>query len=143
MAARDNNFPLLASTSISSSGNSDVRAGMSATKDLFGMLSCTAVPTGGAPTLDVYLQTTPDGGTTWQDIAHYQFTTSTANRFFSICGSAAGSTATVAASDAQLSGDTVRQGPWGDQLRLKWVFAAGGSTGAYTLSASAVGKSEI
>jgi hypothetical protein len=96
-------------------------------------LACSAVPAGGAPTLDVYLQTSVDNGTTWQDIAHTQFT-GAATRFFQISGQVTGSTAPVAASDGALSGETVRQGPFGTSLRIKYTAALGGGTGTWTLT---------
>lgn len=133
---------LLPSTSISAGATVAAPAvvGLSRWFDLFGIINVTAVPVGGAPTLDVYLQTSPDGGVTWQDILHHQFTTSSGARLFSISGEAAGPTTTVAPSDGALASDTVVQGPWGDQLRLKYVMVVGGSTGPYTFSASAVAK---
>jgi hypothetical protein len=140
VSGANNTIALVPSTTVSANGTSTPVDGLSRLRDLFGGWEVSAVPTGGAPTLDVYLQTTFDGGTTWQDIAHYQFTTSAVKRLFSICGSVAGPTTSVAPSDAALSGDTVVQGPWGDKLRAKWVFAAGGSTGSYTLAGFVVGK---
>lgn len=112
-------------------------------EDLFVQFDCSAVPTGGNPTLDVYLQTSADGGTTWRDIAHTQFTTSALKRFAQISGQTAGATSILAASDAALSGETVTQGAWGDRLRVKYVFAAGGSTGTYTLTVKAVPKGGV
>lgn len=138
--AVDQSITLVNALAISSSSNSTSADSLARYTDLFGQLNCSAVPTGGAPTLDVYLQTSADNGSTWQDIAHFQFTTAAVSRFFRIAGGAAGETTTFAASDAALAGDTVKQGPWGDQLRVKWVFAAGGSTGIYTLTVTVVAK---
>jgi hypothetical protein len=61
-------------------------------------------------------------------------------RFIQVSGEAAGSTSIVAASDGQLAGETVMQGPWGDRLRIKYVFAAGGSSGSYQLAVSGIVK---
>jgi hypothetical protein len=131
---------LFGSTNINANGTGTAMTGLGFTKDLVALIGCTATPTGGAPTLDVYLQHSPDGGTTWQDIAHTQFTTATANRLIAINGSQTGGTGPITLKDGTLSGETVVQGPWGDQLRLKWIFAAGGSSGSYTLQASIVLK---
>ena len=103
--------------------------------NLICQLIVSGTPTGGAPTLDIYLQTSIDGGVTFYDIAHTQYTTSQTTRIISIAGDAAGSASPVTATDGTLTGETVRQGPWGDQFRLKLVFAAGASTGSYTLAA--------
>lgn len=135
--ALPNPMTLLASTAIGASGVGSAVNGFALYGGVLIGANLSAVPTGGAPTLDFYIQCTPDGGTTWQDIAHYQFTTSSGWRFFPISQFAAGPTGSIAASDAALSGDTIKQGPFGDQLRVKYVFAAGGSSGTYTLAVSA------
>jgi hypothetical protein len=135
---------LLTATSISANGNSGTTPATGAVggnqRSLFVDLNLSAVPTGGAPTLDVYLQTSADGGTTWRDVAHTQFTTSALHRFFQVSEYAAGSTSVLAASDGQLAGEVALQGPFGNELRLKWVFAAGGSSGSYTLAATMYGR---
>lgn len=138
MASRDGvQFTLLASTAVSSSSAGTAVTGLLGLTDIYCQVNCSAVPTGGTPTLDVYLQTSADAGTTWRDIAHKQFTTSTLKVFWQVAGDAAGATASLAASDAALAGDTVVQGPWGDRLRIKYAFAAGGSSGSYTLAVNA------
>lgn len=131
---------LLASTAISASAAATAVTNLGSCNTLHCTLNCSAVPSGGAPTLDVYLQTSSDTGTTWRDIAHTQFTTSALKRFIAIAGQVTAGTAIIAASDAALSGETIVQGPWGDRLRIKYAFAAGGSTGTYTLSATCVCK---
>jgi hypothetical protein len=142
--AGSSSLTLLASTGINSSGNSGTTPATGAVggnqRSLFIDVNLSAVPTGGAPTLDVYLQTSADGGTTWRDMAHTQFTTSALHRFFQVSEYASGSTSTLAASDGQLAGETVIQGPFGGELRLKWVFAAGGSSGSYTLAAIIIAR---
>jgi hypothetical protein len=135
-----NSVALLVPTAINANGTGNPVIGLGQYKNLYAVLNLTAVPAGGAPTLDVYLQSSPDSGTTWRDIAHTQFTTAAVARFVSISGDAAGSTSIVAASDGQLAGETVVQGPWGDRLRIKYVFAAGGSSGSYQLAISGIVK---
>jgi hypothetical protein len=85
--------------------------------------------TGG--TLDVYLQTTHDGGATWFDFAHtVQLTAGAAqvrrawhvNRATPVTASTVIGTATTPA----LAADTIVGGSWGDALRI--VFVAGAST---------------
>ncbi len=115
-------------------------------KNLHAVLDVTAVPTGGTPTLDVYLQAQLADGT-WQDIAHFsQVAGSTAKQILAWKGSfateagtqAEGAAVTVdnyfSNEDAALAATTVRLLPLGDSMRVKWVFAAGGSIGDYTFS---------
>ena len=136
----DNVIPILPATTVSASGTSSVVEDLHRYKAFYGVFNVSAVPSGGSPTLSVYLQTSPDGGTTWQDVASFQFTTSAVKKLFSIQTETAGSTSIIAASDGALTSNTVVQGPLGDRLRVKYVFAAGGSTGTYTLSASLVAR---
>lgn len=129
---------LLPTTSgIAASAAGDAVSGFSRYAGVAILLNCTAAPTGGSPTLDVYLQHSPDGGATWQDVAAYRFTAA-AKRHLSISQVAAGGTATRAPSDGALTNDNVVQGPFGDRLRVKYTFALGGGTGTFTLAASAV-----
>lgn len=128
-------LPTTASIGASGTGNSV--SGFSRYAGLAVEINASVLPSGGTPTLSVYLQTTFDG-TNWQDIASYQITGTTAlRRYLNISALAAGGTATRASSDAALTNDTVVQGPFGDRLRVKYVFSAGGSSGTYTLSVKA------
>ena len=138
--AVSNVIDLLAATAINSDAAATAVDGLLRYHSLYGLINCSAVPTGATNTLDVYIQTSPDGGTSWRDIAHTQFTTVVLKRYFSIAGLAAGSTSIIAASDGALAGETVVQGPWGDQLRVKYDFTVGDSSGTYTLAVKVVGK---
>lgn len=147
---------LLPSTTISASGIGTAVHSLKRYAGLFGSMAVSAVPSGGNPSLDVFLQGTPDGGTTWQDVAHYLFGGLIETRVFQITQYVTGGdqvqllsaeadevvipshTSMQAPSDGQLSVGSVMQGPFGDQLRVKYVFAANGSTGSYTLSVNAM-----
>lgn len=140
-------FTLLPATNVLVSGGANTFTGnaISGNLQFFNalalMLNCSVVPTGGSPTLDVYVQHSMDNGTTWQDFVHTQFTTPAAKRFAFVSGFAAGGTAIVAAADATLAGETVNQGPFGDQLRIKYKLGlAGGESGQYTLAVWACPK---
>lgn len=132
-------------TDITAAGTttSNVDDGLGQRQTALVQVTLSAVPAGGAPTLDVYLQTSVDGST-WRDVAHTQFTTSTLTRFFSVSGQQSAGAAPLAASDGALAGETVSQGPYADRLRLKFVAAAGGSNlgsgGKYTVFAQGVYK---
>jgi len=108
-------------------------------------LDVTAAPSGGSPTLDVYLQTQLASGD-WQDIAHFtQATDVTAEIVdwghsdgnFSGIG-AEGAAVTYdrffAEQNGALGATTIRLMNLGDSMRVKWVFAAGGSTGDFTFA---------
>jgi len=115
-------------------------------KNFHAVIDVTAVPSGGTPTLDLYLQTQL-ADVTWQDLAHSaQVAGSIVKQIIAWKGpgaTEAGTQAEAAAvtvdnhfanEDAALAASTVRQLPLGDSMRVKWVFAAGGSTGDYTFS---------
>lgn len=129
---------LLPTTVIGANGAGNGVDGLHRYDGVFGLLNVTAVPAGGAPTLNCYVQASPDGGTTWRDVASFQFAGVAAVRMFQLNQSANPALTTMAASDGALASDTTVQGPFGDRLRVKYVFAAGGSAGTYTLSASVV-----
>lgn len=131
-----NPIALLDSTTVSASGVGDAVTGLHHYQGIFGIMKASAVPTGGSPTLDVYIQASPDGGETWRDVAAFQFAGSTAVRMFQLSQLASPGTATLAASDGALATNTSIQGPFGDRLRVKYTFTAGGSSGTYTLSVS-------
>tara|TARA_Y100000310_G_scaffold344641_1_gene458487 strand:- start:1189 stop:2397 length:1209 start_codon:yes stop_codon:yes gene_type:complete len=114
-------------------------------KSFWARLDVTAVPSGGSPTLDVYIQSQAPSGD-WQDIAHFtQVTGSTTaeNVVWTSEGEVLGTQSESAAvtvdnyfadQDAALTAATVRRLILGDSMRIKWVFAAGGSTGDYTFA---------
>lgn len=87
--------------------------------------------TGGV--LDVYLQTSFDGGTTWHDFAHFPQLAAAAASTTKIWHVARESTQTTLTTvgtglSPALAANTIVGGCWGDQLRL--VFVAGASTTA-------------
>jgi hypothetical protein len=102
-------------------------------------LNVTAVPAGGSPTLSCFLQMSPDGGTTWQDIGSFQFGGSTGTKTMPISQVAAGPGTAPTPSDGALASGTLVQGPFGDAFRLKYTMALGGGAGTYTLAASLQG----
>ncbi len=96
-------------------------------------LNVTGDPTGGAPTLNVYVQHSVDN-LTWQDVASFtQVTNSTSVQYAPISGEASGGTTILAHSDGALAAGTIVQGPWGGYVRVKYAIALGGATGGYTL----------
>jgi hypothetical protein len=77
----------------------------------------------GGTTISVKVQTTLDGGTTWLDIARFDYTTSAGKKY---CVLSAGASKAVTAY-AALASEGVNDGLLGDQLR-----AVVTSTGTYT-----------
>jgi len=115
------------------------------------ILNVTGVPVGGSPTLDVYVQTKlPDG--IWTDILHFAQVLGVVGKQYAIWGSLdaegpgkiAATTFTKDAmlpvEDAAIPVDTVRRLVLGNDLAVKWVFAAVGSTGDYTFAVTARGQ---
>lgn len=89
--------------------------------------------TGGA--LDVYLQTSFDGGTTWLDYAHFpQLAAAAASsiRVWHVNRETAAATLTTIGSGTTpaLAVNTINGGAWGDMFRLVYVAGAATSAGA-------------
>ena len=91
-------------------------------------------------TLDVYLQTSPDAGTTWYDFAHYTqvgavSTSIQAVQWCRFASAATNDTQVIATGDAALAAAKVVQGPIVDAyFRAKWVIAGT----SYTFSMLAI-----
>jgi hypothetical protein len=88
--------------------------------------------TGG--TLDLYLQYSPDSGTTWVDFAHYAQLAAGASavqKLFTITKDTSTAITTVGSgSTPVLAANTVVNGDWGDRIRLVEVAGASTSAGA-------------
>ena len=88
--------------------------------------------TGG--TLDVYLQTSHDGGTTWYDWAHFPQLAAAAGaikyRFSVPSAGDFGPTVIGAGTSPALAANTVVGGVWGDRMRALYVAGASTSAGA-------------
>ncbi len=89
-----------------------------------------------ATSVDAYIQTSLDGGTTWIDIANFQFTTASANKIVNVSGLTAVTTPT-AITEGSLATNTVQQGVLGDRYRVK--ITSVGTYGAGTLITINVG----
>ena len=89
--------------------------------------------TGG--TLDVYVQTSYDGGTTWFDFAHFtQLSAGAAAVKYAWHVSRASERTTIttigSATTPALAAGTIMSGGWGNMMRLVFVSGAGTSAGA-------------
>lgn len=104
-------------------GTSDVITNLRDVRSLAAQLHVTAAATDAGDILAVWLQTSYDGGAKWHDVG----------RFADVLGNGgaverimrltcdAVTTAEEAQQDAAVAAGTVRNGPIGDRLRLKWT----------------------
>jgi hypothetical protein len=120
---------LLAGAARTTSGNSGALPNYGNYRSAIIEVNVTAV-SGTTPTLDVYIDTSVDG-TNWINIAHFTQITGISRRYIQI--SEYGSQATSDFdSTADLPAGSVRSGPWGSTLRVRWVI--GGTTPSFTFS---------
>jgi len=89
--------------------------------------------TGG--TLDIYLQISPDQGTTWVDYAHFAQLAGGAaavTKVWTVSRGAQQTTATTVGTGTSvaLAANTIIGGEWGDRMRAVYVAGAGTSVGA-------------
>lgn len=95
----------------------------------------------GGTTLDVYLQTSFDGGTTWVDIIQHSYATTSASKVSAVSGysgtALTNAPVPVVPGDAALAANTSVPGLLGDRLRIKYVIVG---TYVGTFSASAIAK---
>ena len=127
---------LLASTALNSNGNSSSFT-LSTVRELMVGVDVTA-GSGTSPTLDLWLQGSDDGGTTWYDLV--------ADQVLPTADAAASGTVTTSARDIVDNKTTTTAESFvavyksipTDRIRLKWKI--GGTSPEFTLSVSAVGK---
>lgn len=82
----------------------------------------------GGTSVDVYVQTSFDGGTTWMDIAQYSGTTSDQKRAYNL-SALTPVTSIYTPIDGSMTANTCKDGFIGDQLRVKFT-----SVGTYGTS---------
>lgn len=87
------------------------------------------VVSGTTPTLNVYIQSLLPDGTNWDDVVSFTQVTAASRRVARLSGLA---NVEAAANDAALTAGTVRSGPFGPLVRVKWVIA--GTTPSFTFS---------
>lgn len=91
-------------------------------------------------TLDLYLQTSPDAGTTWYDFGHFTQVGAVATSIQALqwtrkANDATNATSVIVTGDAALAAAKVINGPIADNFfRLKWVLVGT----SYTFSVSAI-----
>lgn len=104
-------------------------------------IDCTQVATGTSPQLDVYLQSSSEEvPSNWDDIACVTFTTAVARKIIRFSGEAATTTSVSAAQDAAMMSGAQRQGAWGGNLRIKYVYTSSSPAGSYIITVKGVVK---
>lgn len=112
--------------------------GIPGTKQIAIQAICTVA--GGGTTAKAWLQTSIDNGVTWNDVANFAFTTSTGSKLHNIVNTPATPyTPGTAPTDATLADNTIKDGPLGDKVRIKYT-TTGTYTGASSLKIDAVFK---
>jgi len=110
-------------------------------KSLVFLLGVTNADTDANDTLDVFIQESPDGGTTWNDICHFAqvIGTASAGKQQAIINCEAEPEIEMAApSDAAMAVSTVRQGPVCSPIRAKYIIVDGGSDADQTFTFSLI-----
>lgn len=133
------NVTLLASTTVAAAGtvNGTAVTGLGAFRQAMLLLSVTAAATDANDTLDVYIDTSPDGGTTWVNCIHFTQVVGNggAVKHWAVLdpGGSPGTSTIAATSDA--AAGAVRPSMFCDQLRVRHVTVdPAGSNMSFTFS---------
>lgn len=133
---------LLATTTVT--GNTTVAGTAVTGVDVFTLLTLlltiSAKTFDASTTLDVYVQYSPDGGTTWDDLAHFAQVTNAAmgnGKYVAFVNSRGSSAVDRAVTDGTLAANSVRSVHWGDRLRVKLVPANVAGTDTITVKVEA------
>lgn len=86
----------------------------------------------GGTSVDAYVQTSLDNGSTWVDIAEFSWTTSAGTKIYNLSGGTAKTTA-VTPTDGTLTANTAVDGVLGPQFRVK-VVSVGTYAGATSVA---------
>jgi hypothetical protein len=91
------------------------------------VIQCNITGGTGGSTLDVWIQTSVDGGTTWQDLANCHIVNTPVRQLWNVSALTA-ATSPVASADGQIAANTATsQGLLGSRYRVKYT-----STGTYS-----------
>ena len=90
-------------------------------------------------TVNSYVQTSFDGGSSWFDVAASQFTNASATRVYAVGVGPTAGTASTTPTDGALTVNTTNPGFIGDRFRVK-VVSTGTYAGTTTITVSAVAK---
>lgn len=106
------------------------------------LLNITASATDAGDTLDVYVDASPDGGTTWINAIHFtqQAGNGAAGKYWAVLDPTSPGTAPVAVTSDAGSG-AVRPTVFGGHLRVRWAIAdSGNGNSSHTFSVVGYGQ---
>jgi triacylglycerol esterase/lipase EstA (alpha/beta hydrolase family) len=138
-AAGIGHFALLPSTGITANVTPTATAAVPIPNARYLVVQAALTVASGGGTVDVYIQTSLDGGATWIDIMNFHFTTSTAMKVSAVVDSTA-LAAAVAPTDVSLSANTILSGLLGGSLRAKYTSGGTAYGAGTTLQVDAIAK---
>jgi uncharacterized protein (DUF58 family) len=118
---------LAASAARTANGNGTPATGIGFWRRLVALLDITQSLTDAGDTLDVYVDVSPDGGTTWLNAIHFtqQAGNGAAKKEFAVLDPSNPGTACINVTADAASG-AVRPALFGDALRARWVIVDSG-----------------
>lgn len=133
---------LLSSTTITADATTTTTAvgGLSRYRRAVVMLTVSGKTMDASTTLNVRVQYTPDGGTTWDDLVSFSQLTNAAvadGTYVAFVNQDAASAADRATADGTLTANSVRSICWCDALRVKYVSANFAGSDTVTIAVSA------
>lgn len=133
------NIVLLDSLTVTAAGtvNAPAVQGLGAFREAMLLLDVTAAAAASGDTLDVYIDTSPDGGTTWVNVVHFTQVLGNGGtkQFWAVLdpGGSPGTAVIAVGSDA--ASGVVRPAMFCDQLRVRYTVVDGGAHGqSFTFS---------
>lgn len=138
-AAGIGHFALLPSTGITANVAPTATPAVPIPNAEYLAVQATLTVASGGGTIDVYVQTSLDGGVTWIDIMNFHFTTSTATKVSAVVTTTA-LAAAVTPSDGSLASGTILSGLLGGYLRAKYTSGGTAYGAGTTLQVDAVAK---
>lgn len=141
----ESNLTLLASAARTSTGQGTAVTGLGAYKSATIFLDVTAAATDATDTLDVYVEYSPDAGTTWDNFVHFTQVLGNGGpkQFVAHVNLFGAAPDAMHAVGEALAAGSVRQVDFGDRLRVRWEITDGGGGGnvSFTFAVKASLKS--
>lgn len=114
-------LPITTAIGTTSSGTYQFRGGPGGQEtDTNMIIKCTFTYGSGGTSVDAYIQTSIDGGSTWMDVVHCSFTTSSLTNIYNLSSNTVHTTAVVP-TDGALTANTSVDGIIGMMWRVKYV----------------------
>jgi hypothetical protein len=135
-------FTLLASAARTvTAGANGESFNISRLKRLLLLLTCSNADTDAGDTLDVYIDVSPDGGTTWLNAVHFTqiIGTAAASKEFAVLDASAPGTSVIAAT-ADAAAGAVRPSLLGSHIRVRYVIVDADADGTFTFKVEGFGQ---